>query len=306
MGLVDTVNFGWFSFIAKPLLWLLRALFGLVGNWGIAIILLTVLVKLATLYWTNKSMKSMKAMAALKPEMEALQKKYGDDRQKMQEAQMALFKRHGVNPLAGCLPMLLQMPIWMGLYQMLSHAGELHQAVFIPGWLTDLTERDPYFILPVALTGFMFLQSKLQPMTTTDSAQQKILMYGMPLMFGGMGLFFPAGLTVYITTNTLLGIAHTLYMKRSGDPVKPVAKPAEDDDAKATKADKAEAKPVKAEAKPAKAADADDDADSDDDDADDAESAPEPTAGKGGSTGGGGGKPKAGAQRRGQRKGKRR
>jgi YidC/Oxa1 family membrane protein insertase len=306
MGLVDTVNFGWFSFIAKPLLWLLRALFGLVGNWGIAIILLTVLVKLATLYWTNKSMKSMKAMAALKPEMEALQKKYGDDRQKMQEAQMALFKRHGVNPLAGCLPMLLQMPIWMGLYQMLSHAGELHQAVFIPGWLTDLTERDPYFILPVALTGFMFLQSKLQPMTTTDSAQQKILMYGMPLMFGGMGLFFPAGLTVYITTNTLLGIAHTLYMKRSGDPVKPVAKPAEDDDAKATKADKAEAKPVKAEAKPAKPADADDDADSDDDDADDAESAPEPTAGKGGSTGGGGGKPKAGAQRRGQRKGKRR
>jgi YidC/Oxa1 family membrane protein insertase len=115
MGLRDTVDFGWFSFISKPLLWLLRHIYALVGNWGIAIILLTVLVKAATLYWTNKSMRSMKAMAALKPEMEALQKKYGDDRQKMQQAQMELFKRHGVNPLAGCLPMLLQMPIWMGL-----------------------------------------------------------------------------------------------------------------------------------------------------------------------------------------------
>jgi YidC/Oxa1 family membrane protein insertase len=217
MGLRDTVDFGWFSFISKPLLWLLRHIYALVGNWGIAIILLTVLVKAATLYWTNKSMRSMKAMAALKPEMEALQKKYGDDRQKMQQAQMELFKRHGVNPLAGCLPMLLQMPIWMGLYRMLSHAGELHQAVFIPGWLDDLTLQDPYYILPVSLMGLMFLQSKLQP-ATTDNAQQKMLTYGLPLMFGVMGLWFPAGLTVYITTNTLLGIAHTMYMKRSSPP----------------------------------------------------------------------------------------
>lgn len=254
MGLRDTVDFGWFSFISKPLLWLLRHIYGLVGNWGIAIILLTVLVKLATLYWTTKSMRSMKAMAALKPEMEALQKKYGDDRQKMQQAQMELFKRHGVNPLAGCLPMLLQMPIWMGLYRMLSHAGELHQAVFIPGWLDDLTLRDPFYILPVSLMGLMFLQSKLQP-ATTDNAQQKMLTYGLPLMFGVMGLWFPAGLTVYITTNTLLGIAHTLYMKRTTPtPAKP--------------APKAEAADELPEAKAStKAAKADEDAEADDADA---------------------------------------
>ncbi|MBK9035056.1 MAG: membrane protein insertase YidC [Myxococcales bacterium] len=226
-GFKDTVSYGWFGFIARPMLWLLRHIFAMVGNWGIAIILLTVLVKLATLYWTTKSMRSMKAMAALKPEMEALQKKYGDDRQKQQQAQMELFKRHGVNPLSGCLPMLLQMPIWMGLYRMLSHAGELHQAVFIPGWLEDLTLRDPYYILPVSLMGLMFLQSKLQPMTG-DSAQQKMLMYGMPLMFGVMGLWFPAGLTVYITTNTILGVLHTLYMKRTTPPP-PKAAVAKDD-----------------------------------------------------------------------------
>lgn len=294
MGLRDTVDFGWFSFISKPLLWLLRHIYGLVGNWGIAIILLTVLVKAATLYWTNKSMRSMKAMAALKPEMEALQKKYGDDRQKMQQAQMELFKRHGVNPLAGCLPMLLQMPIWMGLYRMLSHAGELHQAVFIPGWLDDLTLQDPYYILPVSLMGLMFLQSKLQP-ATTDNAQQKMLTYGLPLMFGVMGLWFPAGLTVYITTNTLLGIAHTMYMKRSSPlPVKPVV---------AAKDEAEELPAAKALAKADKASDAED-SDADEGDADDSDEgdADEAPAAKGDAA-----KPaRAGQGRRGKRRNKRR
>ena len=105
----------------------------------------------------------------------------------------------------------------MGLYRMLSHAGELHQAVFIPGWLDDLTVQDPYYILPVSLMGLMFLRSALQR-TTGDNAQQKMLTYGLPLMFGVMGLWFPAGLTVYITTNTVLGLLHTLYMKRSSPP----------------------------------------------------------------------------------------
>lgn len=294
MGLRDTVDFGWFSFISKPLLWLLRHIYGLVSNWGIAIILLTVLVKAATLYWTNKSMRSMKAMAALKPEMEALQKKYGDDRQKMQQAQMELFKRHGVNPLAGCLPMLLQMPIWMGLYRMLSHAGELHQAVFIPGWLDDLTLQDPYYILPVSLMGLMFLQSKLQP-ATTDNAQQKMLTYGLPLMFGVMGLWFPAGLTVYITTNTLLGIAHTMYMKRSSPlPVKPVV---------AAKDEAEELPAAKALAKADKASDAED-SDADEGDADDSDEgdADEAPAAKGAAD-----KPaRAGQGRRGKRRNKRR
>lgn len=213
-GFKDVITLGWFAFIARPMLWLLHVIFGVVGNWGVAIILLTVLVKLATLYWTTKSMRSMKAMAALKPEMEAIQKKYADDRQKQQQAQMELFKQHGVSPLSGCLPMLLQMPIWIALYRMLSNAGELHEASFIPGWLDDLTRPDPYHILPLTLMGMMFLQSRLQP-ATGDSAQQKILMYGMPLMFGGMSLFFPSGLTVYIFTNTFLGIMHSLYMNRT-------------------------------------------------------------------------------------------
>lgn len=218
-GFTDVVDYGWFGFISRPMLWLLHRLYDVVQNWGVAIILLTISVKLATLYWTTKSMRSMKAMAALRPQMEEIQKRYPDDRAQQQQAQMALFKQHGVSPLSGCLPMLLQMPIWLALYNMLSVAGELHQAVFIPGWLVDLTARDPYFILPVTLTAAMFLQSKVQP-PAGDSMQQKILMYGLPLMFGVMGLYFPSGLGVYMLTNTLLGIGHSLYMKHT-DPKSP-------------------------------------------------------------------------------------
>jgi YidC/Oxa1 family membrane protein insertase len=229
--------------------------------------------------------------------MEALQKKFGDDRQKMQQAQMELFKRHGVNPLAGCLPMLLQMPIWMGLYRMLSNAGELHQAVFIPGWLDDLTMRDPFYILPVSLMGLMFMQSKLQP-ATTDNAQQKMLTYGLPLMFGVMGLWFPAGLTVYITTNTLLGIAHTLYMKRTSPAAPKAAAATVKDDAKAEDLPTAKALVKSAD----DAGDGDDDDDADDgDDADDAGDGGAAPAAKGTDKG-----PRAGQARRGQRRGKRR
>ena len=234
-GFRDVLDFGWFSIIAKPLLWLLHWLFDFVGNWGVAIILLTVIVKLATLYWTTKSMRSMRAMAALKPDIEAIQKRYPDDKTKQQQAQMELFKQHGVSPLAGCLPMLLQMPIWFALYKMLSVAGELHGAIFIPGWLDDLTARDPAFVLPVALTGLMFLQSKIQP-ATGDSMQQKVLQYGLPLMFGFMGLYFPSGLGVYMLTNSMLSISHSLYMKRTDK--KPVPK------AVAKKPDEGKAEPA--------------------------------------------------------------
>jgi YidC/Oxa1 family membrane protein insertase len=208
-----SVSMGWFGFIGKPLLWLLKQFQSLVGNWGLSIILLTLLVKLITLYWTTKSMRSMRAMAALKPQMDALQKKYKDDRQRQQTELMALYKQHGVNPLAGCLPMLLQMPIWFALYRMLSSAGELYNAPFIPGWINDLTAKDPLYILPVLLVAMMFLQSKLQPQTG-DSMQQKLMMYGLPLLFGVMGFFFPAGLTLYILTNTILTAIHSVWMRR--------------------------------------------------------------------------------------------
>jgi YidC/Oxa1 family membrane protein insertase len=209
----STIDLGWFAFIGKPLLWLLQKFYGVFGNWGIAIILLTILVKAVTLYWTTKSMRSMKAMAALAPQMKALQEKYKDDRQRLQAETMALYKTHSVNPIAGCLPILMQMPVWLALYRMLSSAGELYQQPFIPGWISDLTATDPYHILPIVLVVTMFLQARLTP-ATGDSRQQKFLQYGMPLMFGIMSFFFPAGLTLYIFTNTCLSALHSIYMNK--------------------------------------------------------------------------------------------
>jgi len=224
-GFRDAVSLGFFSIIARPLLWLLTWFYSLVGNWGVAIILLTVVVKLLTLYWTTKSMRSMKRMAALKPKMDELQKKHGDDRAKVQQEMMALYKANGVNPLTGCLPILLQMPIWLALYTMLSNAGELYQTPFIAGWLSDLTSTDPYYVMPVLVTGMMFLSTKVNP-TTVDNMQQKILIYGMPLIFGVMSFFFPAGLSIYIFTNSALSLFHTLYMKKFDHAMPlPAAKP---------------------------------------------------------------------------------
>ena len=207
----EAVDLGFWGFIAGPLLWILRHLHDLVGSWGIAIILLTMIVKLATLYWTHKSMKSMRAMAKLRPKLDEIRKKHENDKQKQQVETMNLFKAHGVNPLAGCLPILLQMPVWFALYRSLSVAAELYQAKFL--WFDDLTAPDPYFILPVFMTVTMLLQAKLTPQTATGM-QQKILTWGMPLMFGGFSLFFPAGLTLYISTNTVLTLCHHLYMRR--------------------------------------------------------------------------------------------
>lgn len=218
-GFSEAIDLGWFGFLARPLLWLLQLFHSLVGNWGLAIVMLTVVVKLATLYWTTKSMRSMKKMARLKPKIEALQKKYKDDRQRQQAEMMNLYKAHGVNPLAGCLPMLLQMPIWFALYRMLMAAAELYRAPFIPGWINDLTAADPLYILPIILVGMMFLQAKLSP-TTADSTQQKIMMYGLPLSFGVFSFFLPSGLTLYILTNTVLTTLHQLWMNRT-DPMPP-------------------------------------------------------------------------------------
>ncbi len=212
-GFKKTVDLGWFKFIGKPLLWLLQQFFKFFGNWGVSIILLTFLVKAATLYWTTKSMRSMKAMAALTPQMKSLQEKYKTDRQRLQAETMALYKTHNVNPIAGCLPILMQMPIWLALYRMLSSAGELYQQPFIHGWIDDLTAPDPSHVLPVVLVITMFLQARLTPQTGT-SGQQKMIQYGMPLMFGVMSFFFPAGLTLYIFTNTCLSALHSIYMNK--------------------------------------------------------------------------------------------
>jgi YidC/Oxa1 family membrane protein insertase len=212
-GFNKVVDLGWFAFIGRPLLWLLQKFQEVVSNWGLAIILLTFLVKGLTLYWTTKSMRSMKAMAALAPQMKALQAKYADDKQRQQAETMALYKQHNVNPVAGCLPILLQMPIWIALYRMLSNAGELYQQPFLPGWIDDLTATDPLHILPAILFVTMFVQARLQP-AAADSTQQKFLQYGMPIMFGVMAFGFPAGLTLYIFTNTVLSALHSIYMNK--------------------------------------------------------------------------------------------
>ena len=219
-GFKDTIDFGHLpglglslAFIGKPLLWLLGKLNGVVGNWGVAIILLTVIVKLLTLFWTTRSMRSMKAMAAVSPQVQEIQKKYGDDKQRAQMETMALYKTHGIRPLAGCAPMFLQIPIWSALYIMLQASGELYQQPFIPGWIGDLTNTDPYYVLPVALFVTMFAQARLTPQNANQPGQ-KMMQYGMPVMFGIMSFWFPSGLTLYIFTNTVLSSLHSLWMNK--------------------------------------------------------------------------------------------
>jgi len=215
-GFHSTIDLGWFGFIGKPLMWLLLLFQGFVKNWGIAIVLLTILVKGLTIPFTTKSMRSMKAMAVLAPQLKELQEKYKDDKQRIQMETMALYKQEGANPLSGCLPIFLQMPIWLALYRMLSNTGELYQQAFIPGWIDDLTYSDPYYILPIILMVTMFVQARMQPMSPDPSQkmQQRMMQYGLPLMFGVMSFVFPAGLTLYIFTNTILSALHSIYMNK--------------------------------------------------------------------------------------------
>jgi YidC/Oxa1 family membrane protein insertase len=215
-GFKETVDLGYLRIIAQPMLWLMLTFHSVVGNWGIAIVLLTLVVKGVTLFWTTKSMRSMKAMAVLGPQMKGLQEKFKEDKQRLQAETMALYKQHGVNPLAGCLPMLLQMPIWWALYRMLAQAGELYQQPFIPGWINDLTAADPYYVLPILLIVTMFAQARLTPTTIDPSQQmqQRLMQYGMPLIFGFASLFFPAGLTLYIFTNTCLSALHSIWINK--------------------------------------------------------------------------------------------
>ncbi len=241
-GMHAVVDFGWFGFIGKPLHWLMVTFHGLTGNWGLAIILLTIVVKLATLYWTTKSVRSMKAMAAVAPKMKELQTKYADNPQKLRVETMALYQQYGVNPLSGCLPIFLQMPIWIGLYRMLSSSGELYLEPLIGGWINDLSDTDPVYVLPVLLIVTMFAQAKLTPQTGQTGMQQKLLMYGLPLGFGIASFFFPAGLTLYIFTNTLLSAAHSIYMNKFDRKSKEMAAKiaaavAGDGDAPSTKSD---------------------------------------------------------------------
>ena len=211
-GAANVIDLGWFSAIAKGLNWLLRGIYKKVGNWGLAIILLTFLVKLALFPLTEKSFSSMAKMRTIKPEMDRINELYADDREKKGAAVMELYRKEGVNPVGGCLPMLLQMPIWFALYQSLSTNLELYHAPFALWW-QDLSAPDPYYVLPVALGVLMLLQQKIMPTAAgMDPLQQKMMMYGMPVFITFLMLFLPAGLCLYMVTNSILSLAQQKHL----------------------------------------------------------------------------------------------
>lgn len=205
-----TVDFGMFAFLAVPILWLLKMFYGLVLNFGWAIVLLTILMRMLTfpLQWT--SLKGMKKMQKLQPQLAKLKEKYKDDPVAMQKETMEVFKRSGVNPLSGCFPMLLQMPIFFALYSVLYNAVELVGADFV-GWIHDLSAKDPYYVLPMAMAVAMFVQQKITPSTITDKMQQKIFLF-MPLIFGFFMKDLPSGLSLYIFVSTVSGILQQFFV----------------------------------------------------------------------------------------------
>jgi YidC/Oxa1 family membrane protein insertase len=211
-GLGHTVNYGIFTVFSKPLFWLLSNIHSVVGNWGWAILLLTVLIKLLFFKLTEAQYRSMARMRKLQPRIEQLKERYGDDRQRMSQAMMEMYKTEKVNPLGGCLPILVQIPIFIALYWVLLESVELRQAPFIL-WIDNLTARDPYFVLPVLNAAFMMMTQRLTPTAGMDPMQRKIMQF-MPIGFSIMFAFFPAGLVLYWATNAGLSLAQQWYITR--------------------------------------------------------------------------------------------
>lgn len=211
IALEKVVDYGWFDAIAIGILWFMTQIHKVIPNWGLVIITLTFIVKLLLQPINKKSMTSMKAMQLLQPKLQEIKKKYPEDKQKQNDEVMKLFKTHKVNPLGGCLPMLLQMPIYIALYKVLWNAIELYHSPFL--WYRDLSAPDPYFVSPILLGLFMFLQQKLTPSATTDPAQQKMMLI-MPVMFSAFMLFLPVGLVIYIFVNTFMSVLQQFMMQR--------------------------------------------------------------------------------------------
>jgi YidC/Oxa1 family membrane protein insertase len=210
-----------FAFFARMLLWVMRQAQALVHNWGVAIILLTLLVKMVLYPLTAKSMQSMNAMRLLQPEIEKLKAKYGNDREKMNLAVMQLYQQYKVNPLGGCLPLLLQMPIFFALYATLQTSVELYREPFL--WIPDLTRYDPFYILPLAMGVSQFVMQKLSPQPA-DNTQAKMLLYFMPIFFTAIMFKLPAGLALYIFANNLISMAQQQWlMRRHAAPAAPAA-----------------------------------------------------------------------------------
>ncbi|ENM3888923.1 membrane protein insertase YidC [Vibrio cholerae] len=206
------VDYGWLWFIAKPLHWLLSVIQNFVGNWGVAIICLTFIVRGAMYPLTKAQYTSMAKMRMLQPKLQAMRERIGDDRQRMSQEMMELYKKEKVNPLGGCLPIVLQMPIFIALYWALMESVELRHSPFF-GWIHDLSAQDPYYILPLLMGASMFVIQKMSPTTITDPMQQKIMTF-MPVMFTFFFLWFPSGLVLYwLVSNIVTLIQQTLIYK---------------------------------------------------------------------------------------------
>ena len=218
-GLGLTLDYGIFTVIAQPLHWLLAKLHALTGNWGWAIVLLVVLIKLALFKLSEAQYASFAKMRRVQPRIEALKERYGEDRAKFQQAMMELYKKEKINPMGGCLPILVQIPIFIALYWVLLESVELRHAPWI-GWIQNLTAPDPYFVLPALNLLTMWLTQKLSPTPGMDPMQKKMMQI-MPLVFGVMFAFFPAGLVLYWATNGGLGLLQQwIITKRHAEPAK--------------------------------------------------------------------------------------
>lgn len=211
-GMHLAVDYGFFTVFSQPLFWLLNGIHSVVGNWGWSIIILTLLVKLVFYKLTETQYRSMARMRKLQPRIMSLRERYADDRTKLSEAMMKLYKEEKVNPLGGCLPLLVQIPVFIALYWVLLESVELRQASFML-WLQDLSSPDPYFILPIIMGVAAWTQQKLNPMVSADPIQQRVMM-ALPVVMAVMFAFFQAGLVLYWTTNQVLGLAQQYYITR--------------------------------------------------------------------------------------------
>lgn len=206
-----TVDYGWLWFLASPLFWLLDTIHSVVGNWGWSIIFLTISVKLVLWPLSAKAYRSMGRMRKLGPEMQRLKEKFGDDRQKMSQEMMKFYQKEKINPLGGCLPILVQMPVFIALYWMLLESVELRHAPFML-WISDLSVKDPYFVLPILMGASMYVQQLLNP-APPDPMQAKIMKM-LPIVFTFFFLWFPAGLVIYWVINNIVSVSQQYYITR--------------------------------------------------------------------------------------------
>lgn len=213
-GLELTVDYGWLTIVAQPIFWLMGKLHSIFGNWGWSIIVLTLLIKLLFYKLSEASYKSMANMRKVTPRMKALKERFGDDKQRLNQAMMDLYKKEKINPLGGCLPIVVQIPVFIALYWVLLESVELRQAPFML-WIYDLSAKDPYYVLPVIMGVSMFIQQKLNP-TPPDPMQAKIMM-ALPFVFTVMFATFPAGLVLYWVVNNILSISQQWYITRQID-----------------------------------------------------------------------------------------